>query len=127
MQSSDFEKHFVFMFPRMVNVENPHHFWIRAFPEELENVEKLHNLRIQAFPEELSQGISQNVEWNSLQLENIRFDVELTFLKEAYFQCSQDGNDENPVHFRIRSAPEELAQAYLKTWVELNSARKHNF
>ncbi|KAG8148053.1 hypothetical protein E2320_022950 [Naja naja] len=79
-RSSDFEKHFLFMFPTVENIENPHHFWIRAFPEELaqgisqnvglENVENIHHLWIRAFPEELSQGISQN-EWKMMKIQFI--------------------------------------------------------
>ncbi|KAG8147344.1 hypothetical protein E2320_000117, partial [Naja naja] len=160
-QSSDFEKHFIFMFPRVENIENPLYFHIRDLPEELargksqnngvENFKIPHHFRFWVFPEELQKGISQNVGLNSITRENITFNSDLGFRKEAYFyvphgwktlkihfifrselslrsypkaylKMSSDfkkhfmfmfprvENIENPLYFRIRALPEELAQ-----------------
>ncbi|KAG8147341.1 hypothetical protein E2320_000120 [Naja naja] len=60
--------------------------------------------------EELPQGISQNS----------------SDLKKLIFMFPVE-NFENPLHFRISALPEELPKAYLKIWVELNSARNITF
>ncbi|KAG8148174.1 hypothetical protein E2320_022442 [Naja naja] len=95
------------MFARVETFENPLHFQIRAFLEDLaqgksqnaenitfeaeldfekhfififsmvENIKNPHHCRFW----ELPQGISQNVGWNSIQPESITFDRELGFRK----------------------------------------------
>ncbi|KAG8147351.1 hypothetical protein E2320_000127 [Naja naja] len=110
MQSSDFEKNIIFIFPRVENVENPLYFRMWALPEELapvnckkvENFENPLHFRSRVFPEELSQGKSQNVVWNSIQAENITFDSELGFRKEAYFHLTEGGK-RFKIHFIFRS------------------------
>ncbi|KAG8147345.1 hypothetical protein E2320_000128 [Naja naja] len=109
-ESSDFENKLIFMLPRIENFENSHHFQSRVFPEEL------------------SQGKSQNVVWNSIQAENITFDSELGFRKEAYFHVPQVGNHCKSTSFSDLSFPCGVIPSDIsKCWVELNSTRNHNF
>ncbi|KAG8147353.1 hypothetical protein E2320_000129 [Naja naja] len=142
-KSSNFGNKLIFMLPRVENIENPLHFWISALPEELsqgifqnvvvENFENPLHFHIRAFPDEISQGICQN--GGSIQPENITFDSELGFRKEAYFHVAQSSvfekniififprveNVENPLYFRMWALPEELAP------VNCKSVRVENF
>ncbi|KAG8147352.1 hypothetical protein E2320_000132 [Naja naja] len=136
MQSSDFEKNIIFIFPRVENVENPLSIRIWALPEELtqgisqnvgvENVENPLYFWIWALPEELAQ-----VNWWKMlkihiifrselslrsypkaylkMLEIITFDTELGFRKKLIFMLPRVENVENPLYFRIWALPEELA------------------
>ncbi|KAG8147348.1 hypothetical protein E2320_000134 [Naja naja] len=113
MQSSDFEKNIIFIFPRVENVENPL------------------SIRIWALPEELTQGISQNVgalfskriSFSYPQVENVEnplyFRIWALPEELAPVNCKNVGveNVENPHHFRIRPLPEELAP--VKWWKTL--------
>ncbi|KAG8148055.1 hypothetical protein E2320_022951 [Naja naja] len=57
----------------------------------VENVENPHHFRIRAFPEDFSQGILQNAVWNLIQPGNITFDVELRFSKTLHFHVPEGG------------------------------------
>ncbi|KAG8147343.1 hypothetical protein E2320_000116 [Naja naja] len=105
-ESLDFEKHFIFMFAGVETFENPLHF------------------RNQAFPEDLAQGKSQNV--------GARISKNTSFPYPPWWKTLK-------IHIIFDSGfPRSYPKAYLKMlgvsprhiskcWVELNSARKHNF
>ncbi|KAG8147347.1 hypothetical protein E2320_000133 [Naja naja] len=58
----------------------------------------------------ISQGISQNGGQKAIQPENITFDSELGFRKEAYFHVPQVGNHSKSTSFSVRAFRVELAQ-----------------
>ncbi|KAG8147346.1 hypothetical protein E2320_000126, partial [Naja naja] len=105
MQSSDFEKNIIFIFPRVENVENPL------------------SIRIWALPEELTQGISQNVGVENVEnplyfwiwalpeeLAPVNCKNSSDFEKNIIFMFPRVENIKNPHHFRSRVFLEQLPQ-----------------
>ncbi|KAG8147350.1 hypothetical protein E2320_000130 [Naja naja] len=106
----------------------------------VENVENPLSIRIWALPEELTQGISQNVGLENVEnplyfriwalpeeLAPVNCKNRARISEKLIFMLPRVENVENPLYFRIglclRISPSQIS----KCWVELNSARNHNF